>query len=291
MPGTTPTDPIVGAFEAHRARLTAVARRVLGSRADAEDVVQEAWLRLSRQDAGEIDNLGGWLTTVVGRISLDVLRSRRTRPVVTLDDAPVESASTVVDALAPEESVTLDESVNLALMTVLDSLRPEERLVFVLHDVFTVPYRQIGPILGKSTDATKMLASRARGKVREARRPVSTRRRDRAVVGAFLDAAREGRFTRLVELLNPQVEFTVHTVQGRFVTRGAEQVASRARLAGGAARAHAVTVDGRPGVLAWGADGAPSSLLTFTVSGDHITAITAITDPVALADMGLPGPV
>ncbi|WP_172382033.1 sigma-70 family RNA polymerase sigma factor [Streptomyces sp. MNP-20] len=290
MSGTHPADPIADAFEAHRDRLRAVAHRVLGSHADAEDVVQEAWLRLRRQDAGTIDNLGGWLTTVVGRISLDVLRSGRTRPDVPLDDRLPEYTVTLDDAPAPEELVALGDSVGLALLTVLDSLRPDERLAFVLHDVFAVPHGEIGAILGKSADATKMLTSRARRKVRTARQPEATGRREREVVGAFLAAAREGQFEQLLQVLHPEVEFTVHAPGGRFVTIGATEVAARARVAGSVARGRAATVNGRPGVISWNQDGTPASLLAFTVADGRITAITAVVDPARLALMDLPEP-
>jgi RNA polymerase sigma-70 factor (ECF subfamily) len=291
MAATHPADPVADAFEGHRDRLRAVAHRVLGSHADAEDVVQEAWLRLSRQDAGTIDNLGGWLTTVVGRLSLDVLRSGRTRPEVSLDDRLPEVTVTLDDAPAPEELVALGDSVGLALLTVLDSLGPAERLAFVLHDVFAVPFAEIGDILGRSADATKMLASRARRKVRAAQQPANAGRQQREVVRAFLAAAGEGRFEQLLEVLHPEVQFTVHTPNGRFVTLGATEVATRARVAGGAARGHAATVDGRPGVISWSEDGTPLSLLAFTVADGRITEITAVVDPAQLAFMDLPDPV
>lgn len=221
------------AFEAHRDRLRAVAYRMLGSHADAEDVVQEAWLRLSRQEAGAIDNLGGWLTTVVGRISLDVLRSGRRRPEVSYDDGP-EYAVTPDGTPAPEELAAIGDSVGVALLTVLDTLRPDERLAFVLHDVFAVPFAEVGPILGKSADATKMLASRARRKVQGAQQSASPDRRQREVVQAFLAAAREGRFERLLEVLHPEVKLTAHTPDGTYVVIGATEVATRARLAAAA---------------------------------------------------------
>src|ERR1700742_96537 len=193
------TDPIVEAFESERDRLRAVAYRMLGSHADAEDVVQEAWLRLSRQDTATIHNLGGWLTTVVGRISLDVLRSRQTRPEVSYDDKLPEVIVTLAAAPAPEDDVAMADSVGLALLVVLDSLRPNERLAFVLHEVFAVPYEEIGTILGKSTDATKMLASRARRKV-QATQPTAAGRGQREVVQAFLSAARDGQFEQLLRV-------------------------------------------------------------------------------------------
>jgi RNA polymerase sigma-70 factor (ECF subfamily) len=291
MPGPHPADPIADAFESHRDRLRAVAYRVLGSHADAEDVVQEAWLRLSRQDTDTIDNLGGWLTTVVCRISLDVLRSGRTRPEVSFDDQLPECTVTLDDSPAPEDLVALGESVGLALLTVLDSLRPDERLAFVLHDVFAVPFGEIGTILGKSTDATKMLASRARRKIQAAQQPASTQRQQREVVQAFLAAARDGQFEQLLQVLHPEVKFTVHTPNGTFVTIGATEVATRARVAGRAARGHTAIVNGRPGVISWSKDGTPLSLLAFTVAEGHITEITAVVDPAKLALMDLPAPV
>ncbi|RSS20986.1 sigma-70 family RNA polymerase sigma factor [Streptomyces sp. WAC05458] len=291
MTGTHPTDPIAEAFESHRDRLRAVAYRVLGSHADAEDVVQEAWLRLSRQGAGTIENLGGWLTTVVGRISLDVLRSGRTRPEVSFDDQLPAFTVTLDDALAPEDLAAIGDSVGLALLTVLDSLRPDERLAFVLHDVFAVPFSEIGTILGKSADATKMLASRARRKVQAAQQPAGAGRQQREVAKAFLAAARDGRFEQLLRVLHPEVRFTVHTANGTFVTLGATEVATRARVAGSAARGHAAIVDGRPGVISWSEDGTPLSLMFFTVTDGRITEITAMVDPAALARMDLPDPV
>ncbi|MGW1818986.1 sigma-70 family RNA polymerase sigma factor [Streptomyces sp. NPDC002125] len=288
MPDAHLPASIADAFETHRDRLRGVAYRVLGSHADAEDVVQEAWLRLSRQGAGTIDNLGGWLTTVVGRISLDVLRSARTRPEVALDDQLPEFTVTLDEAPAPEDLVALGDSVGLALLTVLDSLRPDERLAFVLHDVFAVPHGEIGRILGKSADATKMLTSRARRKVQAAKQPSSAGRQQREVVQAFLAAAGNGQFERLLQVLHPEVEFTVHTPDGQFVTIGATEVAGRARVAGAAARGHAATINGHPGVISWNEDGTPLSVLTFTVTDARITAITAVVDPAQLALMDLP---
>src|SRR5688572_5172088 len=179
---------VAEAFEAQRDRLRAVAYRMLGSHADAEDVVQEAWLRLSRQDAATIHNLAGWLTTVVSRISLDVLRSRQARPEASYDDGLSAFEVTLDDSPAPEEDAVLADSVGLALLVVLESLGPSERLAFVLHDLFAVPFDEIGQILGRSAAATKMLASRARGKVRTAERPTTAGRERREVVQAFLAA-------------------------------------------------------------------------------------------------------
>ncbi|SDM68697.1 sigma-70 family RNA polymerase sigma factor [Actinacidiphila guanduensis] len=290
MSETTPTDPLAEAFEAERDRLRAVAHRLLGSHADAEDAVQEAWLRLSRQDPAGIRNLAGWLTTVVGRISLDVLRSRRAHPEASYDDVP-ELVVTADDAAAPEEDAALADAVGIALLVVLDSLRPSERLAFVLHDLFAVPFEEIGRILGRSADATKMLASRARRKVQAGERPAAAGREQRAVVDAFLTAARHGDFEGLLRVLDPEVRLTSDTPGGVVVTLGATAVAAGARLGAAAAlRARAVRVNGRPGVLTWRADGTPAALIAFTVTGTRITAIEALSDPARLAATRLPPP-
>jgi RNA polymerase sigma-70 factor (ECF subfamily) len=291
MSDTRPTDPVAEAFEAQRGRLRAVAYRMLGSHADAEDVVQEAWLRLSRQDTAAIRNLAGWLTTVVGRISLDVLRSRQARPEVSYDDRLPELVVTLDDGPAPEDDVALADSVGLALLAVLESLRPNERLAFVLHDLFAVPFEEIGKILGKSTDAAKMLASRARRKVQAAERPTGVRREQREVVQAFLAAARHGDFEGLLLVLDPEVRLTVDTPDGVVVTLGATQVAAGAqRSAGAAARGRAVLVNGLPGIVSWREDGVPLAVLTFTVVQGRIAAIAIVTDLGKLESMDLPDP-
>jgi RNA polymerase sigma factor (sigma-70 family) len=251
MSDTSPTDPMAETFEAQRDRLRAVAYRMLGSHADAEDVVQEAWLRLSRQDAATIHNLAGWLTTVVGRISLDVLRSRQARPEASYDGRLSELVVTPDDGPVPEDDAVLADSVGLALLVVLDSLGPSERLAFVLHDLFAVPFEEIGQILGKSTAATKMLASRARRKVQTIERPTGLGREQREVVQAFLAAARHGDFEELLR---------------------------------------AALVDGLPGIISWREDGTPLSVLAFTVADGRITDISVVTDPAKLALMDLPEP-
>ncbi|MFI6024903.1 sigma-70 family RNA polymerase sigma factor [Amycolatopsis magusensis] len=274
---------VAEAFEAQRDRLRAVAHRLLGSHADAEDAVQEAWLRLSRQDPATIENLAGWLTTVVGRISLDVLRARQVRP-----DALHDESDRVDDSPAPEDDVALADSVGLALLVVLESLRPSERLAFVLHDLFAVPFDEIGRILGKSTNATKMLASRARRKVQVTGSPAGDGREQREVVQAFLAAARHGDFEGLLRVLDPEVRLTVDTPAGEVVVLGATKVVAGARLsAAAAAQGRAVLVDGRPGVVAWREDGAPLSVMAFTVVGGRIVAIAVVTDPGKLAAMEL----
>jgi RNA polymerase sigma-70 factor (ECF subfamily) len=265
------SDTLAETFEAQRDRLRAVAHRVLGSHADAEDVVQEAWLRLSRQDAATIENLEGWLTTVVGRISLDVLRARKSRPEAPYDEIVV----TVDDGASPDEDV------------VLESLGPSERLAFVLHDLFAVPFEEIARILGKSTAAAKMLASRARRKVRTPSPPAGSLQRE--VVQAFLTAARDGDFEQLLRVLDPDVRLTVDTPEGLVVVLGATNVATGARF--GAARdGRRVRVGGLPGVVAWREDGTPLSVVAFTVVDGRITNIAAVADPVKLASMDLPEP-
>jgi len=291
MSDTSPTDPVAEAFEAQRDRLRAVAYRMLGSHADAEDVVQEAWLRLSRQGTATIHNLAGWLTTVVGRISLDVLRSRQAHPEAFYDDRLPELVVTVDDGPAPEDDVALADSVGLALLVVLESLGPSERLAFVLHDLFAVPFDEIGQILGKSTDATKMLASRARRKVQATERPTVVGREQREVVQAFLAAARRGDFEGLLRVLDPEVRLTVDTPDGVVVILGATKVAAGAQLgAGAAARGRAVLVNGLPGIVSWREDGAPLSVFAFTVVDGRIAGIAAVTDPARLALMDLPDP-
>ena len=282
------TDSAAMAFESHRDRLRAVAYRVLGSHADAEDVVQEAWLRLARQDADTIDNLAGWLTTVVGRLSLDVLRSRQARPEASFDIHLPDLVVTFDDAHTPDDDAVLADSVGLALLVVLDSLRPSERLAFVLHDLFAVPFDEIGRILGKSTDATKMLASRARRKVQATERPTGPGREQREVVSAFLAAARGGDFEGLLRVLDPDVRLTVDGPGDAVVTIGATRVAAGARAAAGqAASTRTALVDGLPGVVSWRADGTPLSILAFAVTDGRITAITAVIDPAKLARLHL----
>lgn len=285
----TPTD-LTEAFEQQRDRLRAVAYRMLGSHADAEDVVQEAWLRLARQDASGIGNLAGWLTTVVGRLSLDLLRARRAHPVTAIDAEQDRLVVVADDAAAPDEDVALADSVGLALLVVLDSLTPSERLCFVLHDLFGVSFEEIASILGKSADAAKMAASRARRKVRDGQAAPAAAREQRAVVNAFLAAARDGDFEALLRFLDPQVRISVDSAEGTVVVLGATEVAARARLAAGAAlRGVAVYVNGVPGVLAFGTDGAPMSVMTYSVVAGRIVRMHGVTDPARLAAMELRG--
>ncbi|MFJ8827833.1 sigma-70 family RNA polymerase sigma factor [Streptomyces sp. NPDC102467] len=286
-----PSDLVAEAFEAQRDRLRAVAYRVLGSHVDAEDVVQEAWLRLVRQDEATIGNLAGWLTTVVGRISLDLLRSRRAHPEAAYEQEFAHLVVTPDDGPAPDEQVALADSVGLALLVVLDSLTPSERVALVLHDMFAVPFREIGQILGKSADATKMVASRARRKVQATDRSAGTDREHREVVQAFGAAALRGDFEALLRVLDPNVKLTVDTPDGVVVTLGATKVASGARMfSGQAARQRPVLVNGVPGHMSWRSDGVPLSIIAFHVTEDRITGIHIVIDPAKLASVHLPAP-
>ena len=274
-------------FEAYRGHLKAVAYRMLGSGAEADDAVQEAWFRLSRSDTRQVENLGGWLTTVVGRVCLDMLRSRKARAEQPLEpDVPLPGV--VPD---PEQDALLADSVGVALLVVLETLTPAERLAFVLHDLFAVPFDEIGQILGKSTAAAKMLASRARRKVQAFERPTGVGREQREVVQAFLAAARRGDFEELLRVLDPEVKLTVDTPSGVVVTLGATKVAAGAQLSASAAtQGRAVLVNGLPGIISWREDGTPLSVLVFTVVDGRITDITVVIDPAKLALMDLPDP-
>ncbi|MER5350329.1 sigma-70 family RNA polymerase sigma factor [Kitasatospora sp. NPDC002551] len=261
-------------FEAERGRLGAVARRILGSTAEAEDAVQEAWLRLERVDAAELENLPGWLTTVVSRICLDVLRARRTEPAV---------AEGVVDG--PEAEAELVDEVGRAMLVVLDRLGPAERVAFVLHDGFAVPFEEIGPIVGRNTAAAKKLASRARQRVKGA--PAERGTGERTVVEAFLAAARGGDLDALLAVLAPDVVRRADPAAlpaGRpAVLRGADAVARETRVIGRRARFGVpVLVDGAVGA-AIAPDGRLRLLLRFTVRDGRVAAFEVVADPARLA--------
>ncbi|MGK4596110.1 sigma-70 family RNA polymerase sigma factor [Amycolatopsis sp. w19] len=275
-------EALASAFEEQRGRLVAVAQRMLGSRTDAEDAVQEAWLRLARQDADTIDNLSGWLTTVVGRVCIDTLRSRKTRPEDSYDEPP---ELLVLDD-SPEEDALLAESVGVALVVVLDTLGPAERLAFVLHDLFAVSFAEIGEILGKSADAAKMLASRARRKVR-GQRPADEPRQ-RAVVDAFLAAAREGDFDGLLEMLDPDVTWRSQSRHGEVVRLGAAEVATRVqRGARAAGMTRPALVNGKPGIVSWSRTGKLLGVMACTIVDGRIVGIDSVSDPRRLAAMGV----
>jgi RNA polymerase sigma-70 factor (ECF subfamily) len=267
-------------FEQHRTRLRAVAYRMLGSLAEADDAVQDAWLRLSRSDADEIDNLGGWLTTVVARICLNMLRSRNRRGEdafgVHLPDPVVVPDS----ELGPEQEAVLADSVGLALLVVLDSLTPAERLTFVLHDMFELPYEDIAPMVGRTTDAARQLASRARRRVKGAAvsAPEADLTRQRRVVDAFFAAARSGDFDQLVRVLDPDVVLRGDFGAGRppVYLRGVPAVSKMARAPRGS-QLHRALVNGAPGAVVT-LDGRPFSVMAFTVVGDKIVEIDAIVD-------------
>jgi RNA polymerase sigma-70 factor (ECF subfamily) len=282
-------------FETHRGRLRSLAYRMLGSLNEADDAVQEAWLRLSRSPAEEVSNLGAWLTTVTGRICLDMLRARRARHEeprgVNLPDPIVRPDA----AIGPEDEAMLADSVGFALLVVLDELSPAERLAFVLHDMFAVPYRDIALIAGRSPAATKMLASRARRRLQEgAPRPESDVARQRAVVGAYLAASRAGDFEALVAVLDPDVVLRADGGEGApdlsTVLRGAATVARQAVMFGRAATGQAaeVLVNGGAG-LVWIPDREPAAVAAFTVVRGKIAEIDILADPDRLRQLDLAG--
>ncbi|BBX28280.1 sigma-70 family RNA polymerase sigma factor [Mycolicibacterium alvei] len=289
----TPDASLAETFEEQRPRLLAVAHRVLGSRADAEDAVQEAWLRLSRQDTGSIENAAGWLTTVVGRICIDMLRSRTSRAEVS-PAADISELVVTEDLDTPEDAAVLADSVGLAMLVVLGSLRPDERLAFVLHDMFAVPFAEIGQILDRSGDAVKMLASRARRKVQDVPPPAGDRRRkqeQREVVDAFLAAARDGDFDALLRVLDPDVSWQRYTATGVTVGTGSDAVVAAVRRGQGTrVLARRVSVNGEPGILAWSPTGRPLSVMACVVDGGRLVGIVSILDPKRLARMSLPQP-
>ncbi|MBN3511727.1 sigma-70 family RNA polymerase sigma factor [Mycolicibacterium nivoides] len=289
----TPEASLAETFEQQRPRLLAVAHRVLGSRADAEDAVQEAWLRLSRQDADSIENVVGWLTTVLGRICIDMLRSRSSRAELT-PTADLPELVVTEDVDSPEDAAVLADSVGLAMLVVLGSLRPDERLAFVLHDMFAVPFADIGQILDKSSDAVKMMASRARRKVQDVPPPTGDRRRkqeQREVVDAFLAAARDGDFDALLRVLDPDVSWQRYTAAGVTVGTGSESVVAAVRRGQGTrVVARRVSVNGEPGILAWGPKGRPLGVMACSVDGGRLVGIVSIVDPRRLARMSLPEP-
>ena len=275
------TEWLAERFERHRPRLRAVAYRMLGSSTEADDAVQDAWLRLSQSRAEQIDNLGGWLTTVVARECLHMLRSRRHRREDSLQ-ARLPDPVVILDAdLDPEQETLLAESVGLALLVVLDSLTPAERLAFVLHDMFQLPFDEIAGLVGCTPAAARQLASRARRRVKGAEIPApdSNLARQREVVDAFFAAARAGDFDALVQVLDPDVVVRADLGPGRppIVLRGVEAVAKLAREPRGA-QLHPALVNGTVGVVIT-INGRPFSVMAFTVAGGKIVEIDGIRDP------------
>lgn len=287
----TDNDFLANEFEAHRDHLRAVAYRMLGSRAEADDAVQEAWLRLDRSDATAIENLRGWLTTVVARVSLNMLRSRATRREEPIDTHVPDPLITREDD--PAHQAEMADAVGLALMVVLDSLSPAERLAFVLHDMFGVPFDAIAQIVGNSPDAARQLASRGRRRVRGAAMPDADPARQREVVNAFFAAARGGDFEALVSVLHPDVVLRAdggeRLPRVSEVVRGAENIASRAlTFSNPRAQLHPVRVNGMPGVVVT-IGKQTFSVLSFTVVDDQIVAIEALSDPYRLRELDLTG--
>ena len=272
-------------FETERPRLRAVAYRMLGSLAEADDAVQDAWLRLTRAGADDVDNLGSWLTTIVARVCLNRLRSRRIRKEESLEARLPDPVVSRDGALQPEEQALLADSVGLAVLVVLDTLAPAERLAFVLHDVFDYPFAEIASLIGRSPDATRQLASRARRRVKGANVPVPDQDRDRqwAVVDAFFAAARAGDMDNLLSLLDPNVvlrsDFGIGRPPVPPLIRGAEQVAKSALF--GAALPNTelqpALVNGAAGVVIT-ARGRPFVIMGFIVSNGRIVEIDAIAD-------------
>jgi RNA polymerase sigma-70 factor (ECF subfamily) len=287
------TDQLTEEFESRRPHLRRVAYRLLGSPEEAEDAVQEAWLRLHRSDTSEVTNLGGWLTTVVARISLDMLRARSSRreDLTDLPDEPgAGSAPTTISTRTPDpaEQAVLADTVGVALFVVLDRLKPSERIAFVLHDLFGVSFDEIAPVVGTTSAAARQLASRARRRVRgveeDSEGDIAAQR---AVVDAFLAAARGGDLSTLLRLLDPGVVLDVDdaAAQTGAVRRvGAAAVADQ--FAGRARVARTALVDGAVGAV-WSVGGAPRVVFDFVVRGGRVTGISLLADPDTLAGMDL----
>jgi RNA polymerase sigma-70 factor (ECF subfamily) len=283
----TEEEELAAQFEIQRPYLRGIAFRMLGSHAEADDAVQEAWLRLARTEAGSIEDLRGWLTTVTGRICLDALRRRGVRGEQLLElHVGMPGWDTAADwGIDPEEQALLADSVGLALYVVMDALTPAERVSFVLHDIFDIPFDTIAAILGRSTPAAKMLASRARGRLRLGTPPAGTHAAARDVINAFLAAAGTGDIAALLTVLAPDAELRAYGIQGTVVIRGAGQIAAQAtRFARPNARAHPVLVDGIPGVLVT-LGGRPVTVMAFTVRDGTVTAIHALTAPTRLGQV------
>jgi RNA polymerase sigma factor (sigma-70 family) len=283
-------DPLAEQFEANRTHLRAVAYRMLGSVSEADDAVQEAWLRLSRTGGRELENLRAWLTTVVARVSLDMLRSRKSRREEALGPHVPEPIVSRADGVDPEHEALLADSVGLAMLVVLETLSPAERLAFVLHDMFAVPFDEIAPIVGRSPAAARQLASRARRRVQGAApAPDADLARQREVVDAFLAAARDGDFDALLELLDPDVVLRVDrgTVRSREL-RGARAVAGQAfgfpRLA---PLTRFALVNGAAGVVVARPGRPPVAVAGFTVSRGKIVEIDLLADPARLRELDL----
>jgi RNA polymerase sigma-70 factor, ECF subfamily len=286
-------------FETNRSHLRAVAYRMLGSLNEADDAVQEAWLRLSRSESGDIQNLGGWLTTVVARVCLDMLRSRKARSEETLETQAAEPFAATGTGVDPEQEAILAESVGLALLVVLDTLAPAERLAFVLHDMFAMPFEEIAPIVERSGDATRQLASRARRRVQGADRvrqrglPLSELAGQREVVDAFLAAMHAGDFEGLIAVLDPEVVVRAESAEGVREIRGARNWAkgalayqARFRDAQFARFMQPALVDGAVGIIL-APGGKLSRALRFTIADRKIREVEIIVNPERLRALDL----
>jgi RNA polymerase sigma-70 factor (ECF subfamily) len=276
-------------FETHRTHLRAVAYRMLGSLSEADDAVQEAWLRLNRSDAGGVENLGRWLTTVVARLSLDMLRSRTSRREELMGANLPEQIVSPTDGTDPEHEVLLADSLGIALLVVLETLAPAERLAFVLHDMFAVPFDEIAPILGRSPNAAKQLASRARRRVQgAATAPDADLTRQREVVDAFLAASRDGDFGALLALLDPDAVLRADRAAvlagASEEVRGAPAVAET--FAGRARAAQPALINGAAGAV-WAQGGRPHVVFGFTIARGKILAIDLLADPDRLQELDL----
>jgi RNA polymerase sigma factor (sigma-70 family) len=286
----TVRDPQAEQFEEHRRHLRSVAYRMLGSLSDADDAVQEAWLRLNRSDATEVENLRGWLTTVVARVCLDILRARRSRPEDYVGSWPSEPVVRVDTAGDPEDEALLADSIGIAMLVVLETLTPAERLAFVLHDMFGVSFGEIAPIVGRTPTAARQLASRARRRVQGATPKTDVDlEQQRRVVDAFLAASRAGDFEALVEVLDPDVVFRVETARGDAApVRGAAAVARRVLARGTplAPLARPAIVNGAAGAIVR-ARGRTIAVVGFTVTDGRITSIEILADARKLQRLAL----
>src|SRR3954469_2664968 len=282
-------------FESHRSHVRAVAYRMLGSTSEAEDAVQENWIRLSRTDVSSVDNLRGWLTTVVGRVCLDMLRSRASRREDSLDTHVPDPIVRAIGAETegPETDAILADSVGLALLVVLEKLEPAERLAFVLHDVFGMTFEEIAPVVDRSVVATRQLASRARRRVQgQARTSDADLRQQRRVVEAFLAAVREGNFEQLVAVLDPDIVLRADGGAAKGMSRvvhGAEAVMAQAAAFSKLQLAsQMVLVNGNVGVVSRLPDGRVLSVIGFTVMGGKVVTMDILADPERLSRLDLP---
>jgi RNA polymerase sigma-70 factor (ECF subfamily) len=274
-------------FEENRPRLRGVAYRMLGSLSEADDAVQEAWLRFSRTDTIAVDNLGGWLTTVVSRVCLDILRSRKSRREEPFDAQVTRPGVARGEGADPESEAMLADSVGVALLVVLNTLTPAERLAFVLHDMFSMPFDEIGAVVGRTPAAVRQLASRARRRVADAgtAAPNGVLARQRAVVDAFFAAARVGDFDALLRILDPDVVLRADFGGNRPMTvvRGVDRVVKLAHAPRGA-QLHPVSVNGLPGMIVT-IDAKPTTIMAFTVVDGRIVEIAGIADPDRVAGL------